>query len=907
MDRVQEPSSSAVIDRAHSPSSPSSPLMRTMIDRMGLVITLFVLALMCVVCIRLGVLPWQIVWFDDFRVSDNVMQALEDLRYELGALAMVALSYLLPGFWACRRQRQRPAATVGAGLVRQGSTGRPFSAHDRRSGDQTLMLLDASDDKAGSEQSAQLHPGSSSASVGGDVHAGGSATQQAQLDIATSEVDRLRRELVVCRQQLDNANQAKSQFLANMSHELRTPMNGIVGMTDLLLGGSLSAREERFVQSIASSSAALLAIINDLLDFSKIETGSLTLENARFSVRDCVEDVCSSLAASAHAKGVELICYVDDNVPGRTDGDPNRVRQILNNLVSNAVAFTHEGEVVVRLSRKQAAKGRSVYQCDVQDTGSGISPEVQAELFEAFMQEDVSSTRRHGGIGMGLAICKELVAMMNGELTFRSRLGEGSRFSFTMELSDVEEDPDAVQTRRPLQGGRVLVVDDNETNRTILYHQLTNWGLNVESAEDGADALRRLRELIDNKLSVDALVLDFQMPEMDGVELARRIQAEPDFRHIRAIMLTSAMLQLDGMALRELGISKYISKPAREAVLRDSLASLMPLHSAGEGGFAPESVQRQTAAASHGKVAARVLLVEDNPVNQDVAMSMLEQLGCEVAVAANGQFAVEMGAAEKYDMVLMDCQMPTMDGYEATRRMKSEGALNAPTPVIALTANAMMGDREKCLAAGMDDYVTKPIRTSVLSCMLDKWVGVPEAQVASDDPQDDAIRADAPVSPPAQGADERQSDTDQGSTEEGDNSNSSTALTVRNRPGMPAEAVECVLNEKAINLIRGLQRPNKDDLLTKVIGVFFDKSPELIEHIEQAGQSGDMATLAASVHSLKSSSAYLGADDLSSRCIRIEKAIHDEDHDQLQDLVGGIRTEYDGVALQLSKLLKKDS
>lgn len=955
-----------------------------------------VAAIIALVSLKLDTPAWEIEWFNEYGIGANVLNALDQLRNELAVLGLVSLS-------------------CGLFLVHSGRERRKQFAANRNElapwmdGDDELIELDFTNDEDPDlgidilDSNVELSPSVSiSAKTGSGERTGerfaprvarvGASSgfrgrnDSAQLQIATDELTRVKKELVNCRQQLETANQAKSQFLANMSHELRTPMNGIMGMTDLLLGGALSAREERFVNSIAASSSSLLAIINDLLDFSKIESGILQLEHGRFSVRDCVEDVCASLASSAHSKNVELICYVDSNVPAQMDGDPGRVRQILHNLIANAIAFTDEGEVVVRLTRKQERNGKSVYHCDVQDTGVGISPEMQIRLFDSFTQADLSNTRGHGGLGMGLAITRELVSMMNGDISFRSRLGEGTRFSFTMELEDVAEGVGGPMRRRSLRGARVLVVDDNETNRTILYHQLSNWGLVVDTVESGKLALQALRKAHDAGQSIDVLILDLHMPEMDGIQLAKEIQAEPDFRHIQAIMLTSAILQLDGMELRKLGIYKYVSKPARQSVLHDSLASLMPHENSNRLREVSEPLVVPT------KVGARVLLVEDNPVNQDVAMGMLEQLGCEVVLATNGKNAVDMSNKEKYDIVLMDCQMPTMDGYEATRRMKQDGSLNAPTPVVALTANAMAGDREKCLEAGMDDYVSKPVRTQVLSHMIEKWVGLPgdgfvaaehsktpalESTGAREDdlhsrsldttPGLDALKVDkepapAPVSTASPDTLDESNDGEQsvsgsgnGQVSETDSApstgglpasepaaddvpsavavssaNSSAANAAANAAAsaVSAERVESdagtsvsaegtgtedeesamasgsVINLKAINTIRGLQRPGKPDLLTKVVGVYFDKTPEVIDAMVAAMTENDHDAVAACAHSLKSSSAYLGADSLSTRCRKIEAAIKDGSVDELAELVAGMRDEYDLASAELGGLIQ---
>ncbi|MFK7856448.1 MAG: response regulator [Granulosicoccus sp.] len=888
----------------------------------------FFAMLVGLVSYKLQLAPWGIQWFDSNGLSVPVLEILNKARYEVATFGLIALNFML--FFL--RSERLDMAIPNSEFRDHDLLENWEPAEDSAQSFDNEPMSDAESSVLAQDLDQELFERSQLEGVRNapveELAASNSVRYKnsaAQLQIATDELSRVRRELINCRQQLETANQAKSQFLANMSHELRTPMNGIMGMTDLLLGGNLTAREERFVHSIASSSNSLLAIINDLLDFSKIESGILQLEHGRFSVRDCVEDVCASLAASAHSKSVELICYVDENVPEQVDGDPNRVRQILNNLITNAIAFTDEGEVVVRVARKDGKNGKSTFQCDVQDTGIGITPEMQITLFDAFTQGDFSNTRGHGGLGMGLAIAKQLVAMMNGEITFRSRLGEGTRFSFTMELEDVA-DGGVVARRRSLHGAHVLVVDDNETNRTILFHQLSNWGLIVETVEGGKQALQALRDAHDRDAGFDVLILDLHMPEMDGIQLAKAIQAEPDFKHIQAIMLTSAILQLDGMELRKLGIFKYVSKPARQSVLHDSLASLMP--------SAPATNTVISIAQNHvHAVNARVLLVEDNPINQDVAIGMLEHLGCEVELAIDGRNAVEMGESEKYDIVLMDCQMPMMDGYEATRLIKSGGSLNAPTPIVALTANAMDGDREKCLSAGMDDYVTKPVRTQVLSHMLQKWVGKPPGEefdpnthsqtpalLTSGDRENDlskiALELDFDVGTKELQATEQLnasqhdetlerevSPAESSSIESEDQEHASDAID--DEDGASDQQDGSIINLKAINVIRGLQRPGKDDLLTKVVHVYFSKTPEVIEHMTAALEEEDYAAISACAHSLKSSSAYLGADGLSSKCRLIETAIKDVSYSDLGVLVSGIAEDYELVLAELNALIEQ--
>ena len=870
------------------------------------IFVLLISAFFALTAIKLNTVPWDIHWFSNHNLTNSLSNILMVLRIEMIALTAVAVFAIV----MILRKESQSSLNDNQLYVS------PFYAD----GDSALPVMAGSiADAHGDTVNSVVASNTSNSSVDKSASSFGSnqdvaskrrnGNLESQLRISSDELDRVRRELLDCREELEQANIAKSEFLANMSHELLTPMNGIVGMTDLLLSADLPPREMRFANSIAGSSNALLEIINDLLDFSKIESGILKLEKAHFSVRDCVEDVCSSLAVKAHQKNIELMCHVDSNVPERMEGDPHRIHQIINNLVANAIAFTEKGEVVVRLSKVEDSANPSTYHCEVQDTGTGMSPEMQAQLFGAFTQQDTSITRTHGGIGLGLAITKELVSMMGGEIAFKSRLGEGTLFSFDMQLEDVSDEEVGHTRRRSMVGAHVLVVDDNDTNRTILFHQLTNWGLMVETAESGSIALKLLRESHDAGQAFDAVVLDLHMPEMDGLELAKYIQADSDFKDIKSLLLTSATLELDQEGLRTLGIYMHVSKPVRQSVLHERLLSIMPNQS-----VLPISKLISQPKPKH----ARVLLVEDNMVNRNVAVEMLENLGCEVSLAENGDTAVAMGNSEKYDIILMDCHMPLMDGYEATGLIKKDGSLNAETPVVALTANATTGDRAKCLSAGMDDYVSKPVITRTLSHILDKWVAHPinklDPTVLDQNPpmlftgeRDSDLRTtDVPggISVDPLPVTVEKSAAKDNALDAIDPVSTTTNIKTGIIASETRSQSQASINIEAIETIRSMQRPGKDDLLAKIVGAFFTKTPDIIEQMQGAANDQDTDTVATGAKGLGASSAYLGAEKMSSLCKQIESVVTESGTENLSQLVASLAEEYETVSEQLSSIVK---
>ena len=672
-----------------------------------------------------------------------------------------------------------------------------------------------------------------------------------ELEDQASRLAQLVRELEASKRKAEEATETKSAFLANMSHEIRTPLNAILGMTTLALGTRLSAQQQDYLMTVKGSAEALLAVINDVLDFSKIEARRLELERAEFDLRDAVGDAAKLLALRASEKGLELACDVSRDVPYVVLGDAGRLRQVLLNVMGNAVKFTTTGEVVVRVTPQKAATGpdQVTLHFAVSDTGIGIPREKQEQIFQAFTQADSSTTRRYGGTGLGLAIALRLVELMGGRLWVESELGRGSTFHFTavFDLPVAVTSVPAVQEARVLEGLRVLVVDDHATNRRIVEEMLTSWRMAPTAVADAESAMKELRRASATGRRYHAVIADCQMPDVDGVMLARRIRRNRQLRDIPIIMLTSVGRGDEAARVRRLGIDAYLAKPVTHS---DLLDTLMDVFAAKRVGMVAKV--RHSGGASHptGRAARRlrILVAEDHAVNRKLVTTLLRRRGHTVKAVENGRAAVAAlgGATDRFDVVVMDLQMPEMGGLEATEAIRArEGAAGRHVPIVALTAHALRGDRERCLAAGMDEYLSKPIDADRLTIVVERLA--------------DAGRPALPAEPGSAGA--------------------------------GAADIEAVFDEQKALTHTGGDRA----LLKRIVAVFRSEYPAMLRKIQRALQQRDGEGIRLSAHALKGSLATVGAVSARLRAAELEEMGR-------SDLLEPVERAYDRLTGEIRRL-----